>query len=288
MKVIRARKNPAWPGARERGRKSLYFAAMESAESNPLEQLAGRRFAFYPAIRNVEHNEWTLEEESWSEIRAKNAETGQALWIPRGHLGEISSTDAPVLIVGLKRELELKAGEAVPHRKSDVSIPGPRATKPPEEVAESEPPEPARTDSTTDTKTLRLIGRALAIGAAAVLAVALLVSGTFPTPLAALFRTDSTTADQRYLGLSAQDGYYDVAQTMGEPEQADWLTKDEADLHFQVLRYPSRRYVVVMMGGSRADMRYIGALHAESRKILDSARMGGGDTTALLRNLPEF
>jgi len=262
---------------------------MEPEQSSPLERLAGRRFAFYPAIRNVEHNEWTLESETWSEILAKNAESGREIWIPRAHVGEVSSSDSPVLILGLKRELEYKAGDVRPYRQSVVSIPGPRATKPPDEIAEQEPEAPRRSDSTTDSKTFSLIGRAIALGVLALLAFAVLVSGGFSNPFAGLFRADSSTSDQRYLSLTAQDGYYDVTAKVGDPENETWLSQENADLHFQALDYPARGYVVVMMGGSRSDVRYIGALHQPSRKILDSARLGGGgDTSSLLKNLPNF
>jgi len=262
---------------------------MDPAESSPLERLEGRRFAFYPAIRNIEHNEWTIESETWSEILVKNAEDSQEIWIPRAHLGEVSSVDEPVLILGLKRELEYKAGDVRPFRQTVVSIPSVRGARPPEELAASEPAEPRRSDSTTDSKTLSLVGRALAVSTLVVLGVALVVSGSLPNPLAGWFRTDSSTSDQRYLSLTAKDGYYDVAAKVGQPEGEEWLSQEQADLHFQVLDYPNRGYAVVMMGGARNDVRYIGALHQPSRKILDAAQVGrGGDTSSLLRNLPEF
>lgn len=268
--------------------KTIYSGRMDTAESSSLERLGGRRFAFYPAIRNIEHNEWTLESETWSEILAKNAETSQEIWIPRAHLGDVSSVDEPVLILGLKRELEYKAGDVRPFRQTVVSIPAARGARPAEELAKAEPAAPKRSSSTTDSKTLSFIGRALAISVIAVLGFALFVSGNLPNPLAGLFRADSSTADQRYLGLTAKDGYYDVAAKVGPPESEQWLTQEQADLHFQVLDYPQRGYAVVMMGGSRGDVRYIGSLHQPSRKILDSARIGGGDTSSLLKNLPEF
>jgi len=43
------------------------------------------------------------------------------------------------------------------------------------------------------------------------------------------------------------------------------------------------------MGASRDDARYIGTLHARSREVLDSVSLcGGGSTTSMLNNLPEF
>lgn len=259
---------------------------MGSAAESPYEQLADRRFAFYPALRGVEHNEWALVEETWSEILAKNVETGAEYWIPRAHLGDVSSTDEPVLIVGLKRELEIKAGEVRPVRNRVVSLPGrPEPRKP--AVEQPEPVAPVRGDSAAESSTLVLVGRAVAIGLGCLLLIVLLATGNIPNPVAALFQEDVSTVDQRYLGLSNQDSSFDVFAKLGQPESERWLSREEADLHFQLLEYPARRYRVVMMGPSRGDMKYIGTLHAEVDRILDSARLsGGGDTRSMLRNLP--
>ena len=44
-----------------------------------------------------------------------------------------------------------------------------------------------------------------------------------------------------------------------------------------------------MMGGTRAGMRYLGTVHEPTRQILDSARLArGGDTSSMMRNLPDF
>ncbi|MEZ5392042.1 MAG: hypothetical protein R2724_04000 [Bryobacterales bacterium] len=260
-----------------------------SSPAEPARGPVGRRFAFYPAIRNVEHNEWTLEGETWSEILAKNVETGQELWIPRNHLGEVSSSDSPVLIVGLKRELEQKAGTVFPFRNPVVQMPGKPTPRPSaDEGPEPEPPPPNR-DSSTEAHTLSLIGKALVIGLVAAFLITVFAMGGFHNPIAGLFQPDVSTADQRYLALTNQDAYHDVVAKMGKPEREEWLTKDDADLQFQALFYPSRRYVLILMGGERGNQRYIGALHDPERKVLDSARLsGGGDASAMMKNLPEF
>ncbi|MEZ5360822.1 MAG: hypothetical protein R2748_00410 [Bryobacterales bacterium] len=67
---------------------------------------------------------------------------------------------------------------------------------------------------------------------------------------------------------------------MGKPEREEWLTKDDADLQFQALFYPSRRYVLILMGGERGNQRYIGALHDPERKVLDSARLSRARSAA--------
>jgi hypothetical protein len=262
---------------------------MASPAESPHEALSGRRFAFYPAIRNVEHNEWTLEGETWSEILAKNVGTGQELWIPRNHLGEVSSSDSPVLIVGLKRELEQKAGTVFPFRPAVVEMPGKTAPRPAaSDAPEPEPPPPHR-GSSTEEHTLSLIGKALAIGLLAAFLVAVFAAGGFHNPIAAFFQPDLSTVDQRYLGLTARDDYHDVIAKIGPPDREEWITKDDADLQFQALFYTSRHYVLILMGGDRGGQRYIGTLHDPERKILDAARLaGGGDASAMMKNLPDF
>ena len=262
---------------------------MASAADQPLEQLAGRRFAFYPAIRNIEHNEWTLEQETWSEALAKNTHTGQEVWIPRSHLGEISSADEPVLIVGLKRELEYKAGAVTPYRKPVVSMPAAPGAPKRSSAPEREPEPPRREATEAERKTYSFIGKAILIALVVGLLGLMLAFSRGENPILALFRADSSTADQRYLSLVRADGYREVVEKIGPPEIETWVSREDAELQIEVLRYPSRRYVIVLMGGERDQARYIGALHDSSRKILDAAKLqGGGDTSSMLANLPEF
>ena len=115
------------------------------------------------------------------------------------------------------------------------------------------------------------------------------VVGGLHNPLEALFKADTTTADQRYLGLVSSNSYFEVVGRLGHPESEEWISGQEDELQFQVLRYPARNYIVVMMGGTRAGMRYLGTVHEPSRQILDSARLArGGDTSSMMRNLPDF
>lgn len=254
----------------------------------PLSVLEGRRFSFFPAIRNVEHNEWTLENETWSEFLARNVHEGEEVWIPRGMLGEISSTDSPVLIVGLQRELEYKAGSVFPYRNPVVQMPSSPKVREAARAGTERPPPPSRASS-TESQGLQLIGRALLIGLAVCLVFILFAFEGARRPFTALFREDSSTADQRYLALSRFDHYHDVTIKLGKPEREQWLGKEETELQFQALWYPSRSYVVILMGGTRSEVRYAGTLHDPSRKVLDSARLsGGGDTSSLMKNLPKF
>ena len=259
-----------------------------SAADQPLELLEGKRFSFYPAIRELEHNEWEIKEETWSEILVWNVHDDREIWLPRSYLGDISTSDSPLLIVGLKSELQLKAGSVVPFRNQVVSMPGPRVAAP-ERASELEPERPEREDSGTETQTINLIGRAVAISLIIAFFTVVVIFKGLPGPLAGLFRADTSTADQRYLALTSSDSYFVVVENLGEPGREQWLSGAEAELQLQVLWYSERRYAVVLMGGSRADTRYIGTVHDPTRKILDSARLGGGgDTSSMMRNLPEF
>jgi len=261
---------------------------MALASDQSLNVLEGRRFSFFPAIRSVEHNEWTLTNETWSEFLAHNVHGGEEVWIPRGMLGEISSTDSPVLIVGLRRELEYKAGSVFPYRSQVVQMPSSSKAREAAQPSTVRPSPPSRASS-TESQSLQLIGRTLLIGLAVCLVFILFAFEGARRPFTALFRADSSTADQRYLALSRSDHYHDVTIKLGRPEREQWLSKEEAELQFQALWYPSRSYVVILMGGTRNEVRYSGTLHDPSRKVLDSARLaGGGDTSSLMKNLPEF
>jgi hypothetical protein len=127
------------------------------------------------------------------------------------------------------------------------------------------------------------------IGLVGVMLVTFLAFEGVRNPIARLFEPDTSTTDQNYLGLTNQDGYRQVVEKLGRPEREEWLSAEEADLQFQALFYPKRRYAIVLMGGERGDGRYIGAVHEPHRKVLDSARLsGGGDASAMMRNLPDF
>ena len=258
-------------------------------QQSALDELAGRRFSLYPAIRGIEHNEWTLQRETWSEILIKNDTSGREIWIPRNHLGEISSSDSPVLILGLLRELEFKVGAVAPYRKVVLNMPEtPAGRQAPPDV---QPPEPPRNEFVkgSDAKTFKLLGIALSIGLTVALIGFVAVVVGFQNPFEYFFRPDTTTTDQRYLSLASTDGYHDIVIKMAAPEREQWITREEDELQFQALWYGSRSYIVILMGGARTGMRYIGTIHDPSRRVLDSAALaGGGDTSSLMRNLPDF
>jgi hypothetical protein len=89
----------------------------------PLEHLGGRRFVFYPAIRNIEHNEWLYRHATWSECVVANMRTGHEFWIPRQFLGDVSYTDDGLMVVALSRELEWRAGVVMPRQRVVIEFP---------------------------------------------------------------------------------------------------------------------------------------------------------------------
>src|ERR1700736_5547388 len=89
----------------------------------PLEQLGHRPFSFYPPIANIVHNEWIYRRATWSEVLVQNTKTNQEIWLARRFLGAVSSVDEPVMIVGLAKELEYKAGTLWPLERRVIEMP---------------------------------------------------------------------------------------------------------------------------------------------------------------------
>src|SRR5580658_5181514 len=107
----------------------------------PLEHLGGRRFSFYPPIRNLQPNEWLFRRATWSECVVMNARSGEEVWIPRMFLGEVSLIDEPVvdepaMVVRLNRELEWKGGAILPRQRRVIEFP---ATPAPIPAADDRP-----------------------------------------------------------------------------------------------------------------------------------------------------
>ncbi len=96
---------------------------MSAPSAPPFDDLEGRVFSFYPPILNVENNEWRLKEATWSEFVVANTQDQLEVAVPRGFLGPISMVDKPVVIVGLNRELEYRAGQVWPTAKKIVAMP---------------------------------------------------------------------------------------------------------------------------------------------------------------------
>lgn len=245
----------------------------------PLQHLGGRRFAFYPPIRNIQPNEWLYRKGTWSEFVVMNARSGEEIWIPRMFLGEVSGSDEPVMIVGLNRELEWRSGAIIPHERRVIELPvavndSRPASAPSARLA---PVVNIRLETKPETRTWKWVGVAFVLGAVVTTVVANIAWQSQPHARADLFRTY-----RPWLQLSANDDYAATVLRMGAPAAVRSTRKGERV--FESLVYPSRRYSVILMGPSGEDARYIGTIDTRGR-ILDAVRLrDGSNSESLLRS----
>src|ERR1700722_17744292 len=224
----------------------------------PLEALRNRPFSFYPAILDIEHNEWRYRKATWSEVLVVNARTGQEIWIPRRFLGEISRIEDPVVIVGLVRELEYKSGAVWPHQRRVIEMPMAVGAAP-QAAARPLKREPApvvgiRLESKTDSNIFRMVGGALVVGIVAAYFVVNFYRGGGPRP-----RITHPAKDQSYLDLTARDDYRAVVRRLGAPVRDRWQSETGA-VQYRALSYTNRAYTVILMGPGRKGAAYIGTL----------------------------
>lgn len=248
----------------------------------PYDQLGHRPFSFYPAIVGVEHNEWRLRKATWSEFLVLNTKLQQEIWIPRRFLGELSFTDEPIMIAGLTRELELKAGQVVPHVRRVIEMPRAVNDLPRDPV--SEPVTPAspvvgiRLDSGAEGRVGRLIAGALLVT---------LVAGGV---LVAFFHQERSghvryaPVLQSELGLNGSDDYYAVVRKLGQPDSDQWRSAN-GEMQYRVLKYSALGVSAILMGPDRDKALYIGAVDPDWRPVNAVTLPGGKDTYSLLRAL---
>ncbi|MBC8168076.1 MAG: hypothetical protein H7Y20_19685 [Bryobacteraceae bacterium] len=247
----------------------------------PYDQLGHRAFSFYPAIVGIEHNEWRLRKATWSEFQVLNTKSEEEIWISRRFLGEISRTEEPVMIVGLNREVELRAGQIVPHVRKVIEMPRavndfPRtAAEPP--ISPTAPVIGIRLNSGTESRVGRLIvGVILTAIIGCVLLVVFFRSGREHVSYAPVLQSD--------LGLSGQDDYFAVVRKLGQPADDQWKAAN-GEMQYRVLRYPARRISVILMGSDRDRALYIGAFDQNWRPVNAVTLPGGKDTYPLLRSI---
>ncbi len=250
----------------------------------PLEHLGQRPFSFYPPILGIEHNEWRFTRATWSEIQVVNTKSGQELWVPRRFLGEISQIDEPVMIVGLLKELEYKAGSVWPHDRRIIEMSRPPGSAPgpsePASTATHTPPLAIRLEPGAESRIGRLIAAALLLGVVALFVVV------------SVFRGGRSGERVRYqpvlqsdLGLTAEADYYAVVRKLGAPLDDHWRS-ETGELQYRVLRY--KDVSIILMGVERDKARYIGAKD-NSWRTIDSVQLPDGRNTAsMLRNLKPF
>jgi hypothetical protein len=248
-----------------------------------LEQMSRRTFSFFPPILNVEHNEWRLRKTTWSEILVVNAKSDLEVWIPRRLLGDVSSIDEPVMIVGLNKELEYKAGAVWPHERRVLEMPAAphSVARPPGSAPAAGGSHAARGGNATESRIGRLVAVVLGLGLlVCFLAVFLFRVGPLRT-------VKFTATDQDFLALSRNDDCFAVVRKLGPPAEDRWREQG-GELQYRALWYPQRRYFVILLGTDRTDARYIGALDGNWRVIHYVDLPNGASTASMLRGLERF
>ena len=250
----------------------------------PLEHLADRPFSFFPPILGIEHNEWRFVKSSWSEILVKNTGTKLELWIPRSFVGEVSRIDEPVMIVGLLKELEYRAGTVWPAQRRLIKMPRASRERPAragEEAPGPAPPRGLHFDGGAESRVGKLILVSLVAGILLCVGVIAIFQGRSGG------RVTFNAVMQSDLALVLQDDYYDVVRKLGKPAGDHWRS-DLGEMQFRVLEYPDKGVYVILMGAERDRARYVGAMD-KSWKVIHSVLLpGGGDTRTMLHKLQKF
>jgi hypothetical protein len=255
----------------------------------PLDQMGHRRFSFYPAIVNIEHNEWLFRRSDWDEIEVMNTKTHEELWIPRRFLGGIASAEEPVVIVGLVKELEYREGGIVPLVRRVIEMPRavndgvsdmarPASTAPrPGRLA---PVVGIRIESGDHPVQGRGVLPKVALGLlVCVVGLALFRDGPFSTR-ARIF----TAASRIPLPFTADDDYLSIVSRIGRPA-TDVVRSVAEGGEIHMLRYPDRGYLLVVYGPDRDQARYLGAVGRGGRVIHSVPLSDGSDSSAVLARL---
>ena len=259
----------------------------------PLDQLGHRRFSFYPAIVNIEHNEWLFRGSDWDEIQVMNTKTNEELWIPRRFLGGVASAEEPVVIVGLVKELEYREGAIVPLVRRVIEMPRavndvPRPASAAPRLEGLAPVVGIRVESEELPSRRRSLLPKVAVGLlVCVVGLAIFRDGPFST------RARFFTATPRVpLPFTASDDYLSIVSRIGRPA-SDIVLKPPSSGEIQppvggeihMLRYPDRGYMLVVYGPNLDQARYIGAVGRGGRVIHSVTLPDGSDSSFLVAHL---
>lgn len=239
---------------------------------------AGRSFSFYPPILGIAHNEWRFRRATWSEFVAVNTQTGEEACIPRSFVGDIS-VNAPMVIVGLNREMEWRDGLAAPYRRPVVElpvavndfVPKARAGRPAPVVSiRLEPRPPIRTGR-----------KAVVVVMLGVVASAIVADVAGPAEIRN--RIDAMRVSRTWRELRKGDDYATVVHELGPPA-AQRTYVEQGGRVYRSLDYPRLHFTVLLEGQTEGEARYLASLDARGR-VLGSAP--AGDEFGL-RYLPRF
>lgn len=248
-----------------------------------LEAFADRSFAFYPPIRNTDHNEWRYQKSTWSEVLVRNVKTQTDVWVPRRYLLDIDKIEEPVMIVGLSTELEYSGGAVWPHKRRVFEMPSTARRPAPvlTPIAKESTPPPSR-----DSATERKIGRFILISLVVFIGLAALT-----VYLTRSRETGGTITYQAILqqdlDLNASADYNAVVLKLGPPSTTRWRP-GTGERQFQALEYPALGITVILMGPDQKDQRYIGAKNADWVTVHSVTLPSGGDSASMLRALDRF
>jgi len=219
----------------------------------PFDQLGTLPFSFYPPIANIEHNQWIFRSATWDEIRVINKKTAEEIWIPRRFLGA-ASLGAPVIIVGLLKELEYKEGAVVPMVRRIIEMPRAVNDSPRPRIRPPKPETPApvvgiRLERSKSIPRIAL--GAIAAGLLVLIPAAILVRDGF---------IGSHSPVHFDVPFTAIDDYNSIVHRLGPPAQD--RTQKWATVEYRRLYYPSRGFTLILKDGF-----YAGAIDSSGRVI---------------------
>ena len=252
----------------------------------PVAQLGARSFSFYPAIINIRHNDWRYESATWSEVLVRNTGTNETISIPRRYVGDVSSVEAPVLIVGLLTELEYRSGAVCPAKRRVIQMPlavnDGIAARPAQARTGPAVVIGIRLEDGARLRIPRMVLGGVAMGVAGcVLAISLFRGGLIAT------RAFYAPVSQQDLGLTSADDYESVVRSLGPPARDAWQS-DLRSRDFHILWYPRRHLYVVLMGTGSLETRYIGALDRNWRPVYTVPLPSEGSSYRALISLRRF
>ena len=249
----------------------------------PIESLGQRPFSFYPAIVNIEYNEWMYQRATWSEVAVRNTRSNQDVWVPRRLFGDVSRVDEAVMRVSLLKELEFRAGALWPIERRVIQMPA-AANQTGLPVHQSSSPTVVgiRLERSAESRAGRLVLGTLAVGIAGCVLLVSLYRGEVIGS-----RVVYSPVMQSDLEFTAKDDYHTLVGRLGQPESDRWRSAT-GELQYRALSYPRLGYSLILMGADRNAARYIGAMDKDWRPIHTIRVSGGATSFAILRNLRRF